>query len=40
MNRTLEAASLPNRRSLPVIEVRGTVMIGFMPCVLEAAWRG
>lgn len=39
-DRTLELASLPPHRSLPVIEVRGTVMIGFMPCVLEAAWRG
>lgn len=36
----LELASLPRDRGLPVIEVRGTVMLGFMPCVVEAVWRG
>ena len=25
-------------RSLPVIDVRGTVVVGFAPCVLEQAW--
>jgi glutaredoxin len=36
----LERASLPRGRGLPVVEVRGTVMLGFMPCVVEAVWRG
>lgn len=40
MNATLEGAALSGERRLPVIEVRGTVMLGFMPCVVEAAWRG
>jgi glutaredoxin len=40
LERTLALASLPRGRSLPVVEVRGTVMLGFMPCVLEAAWDG
>jgi glutaredoxin len=35
----LRTAGLPpSLHSLPVIDVRGTVMIGFMPCVIEAAW--
>jgi glutaredoxin len=40
LERTLALAALPRHRALPVIEVRGTVMYGFMPCVVEAAWRG
>jgi glutaredoxin len=39
--RALAAASLPpTLHSLPVVDVRGTVTIGFIPCVIEAAWRG
>jgi glutaredoxin len=38
-NAALVAAGLRNDlRSLPVIDVRGTVMIGFDSCVLERAW--
>ena len=37
----LRAAGLaPSVHSLPVIDVRGTVTIGFAPCVIDAAWRG
>jgi glutaredoxin len=39
LDRTLDRASLPRDQALPVIETRGTVTLGFMPCVLEAAWR-
>jgi glutaredoxin len=35
---TLAAAQLPVSNTLPVIDVRGTVTVGFMPCVLEKAW--
>jgi glutaredoxin len=35
---TLTAAGLPLSNNLPVIDVRGTVTTGFMPCVLDAAW--
>jgi glutaredoxin len=40
LDRALSLAELPQQRTLPVIEARGTVMVGFMPCVVEAAWRG
>ncbi len=36
--RALRAAGLAPTRSLPVIDVRGTVTIGFIPCVIDAAW--
>jgi hypothetical protein len=37
---TTEAAGLgpSSRHSLPVMDVRGTVVVGFNPCVLEQAW--
>jgi glutaredoxin len=37
---TLESAGIAGRDTLPVIDVRGTVMTGFNPCVVEAAWAG
>lgn len=40
MQGALAGSGLRGRRALPVIETRGTVMLGFMPCALEAAWRG
>jgi glutaredoxin len=36
--RALHAAGLGPTASLPVIDVRGTVTIGFWPCVVDAAW--
>lgn len=36
--RALGAAGLAATHSLPVIDVRGTVTIGFWPCVIDAAW--
>jgi hypothetical protein len=38
MDSTLAAADLPPNASLPVIDVRGTIMTAFMPCVVDAAW--
>lgn len=38
MDATLAKAGLPLNQALPVIDVRGTVTKGFMPCVVEAAW--
>ena len=38
MNATLVKAGLPLETSMPVIDVRGTITKGFMPCVVEAAW--
>jgi len=35
---TLTRAGLQSSPSLPVIEVRGLVMRGFFPCLVEAAW--
>ncbi len=37
---TLESAGIARRDTLPVIDVRGTVMTGFNPCVVDAAWAG
>jgi glutaredoxin len=34
----LAAASLGGQHGLPVMDVRGTVMIGFLPCLVEQAW--
>ena len=34
----LADAGLPATSSLPVVDVRGTVMTGFYPCVFEQAW--
>jgi len=36
--RALRAAGLAPTSSLPVVDVRGTVTIGFWPCVVDAAW--
>jgi glutaredoxin len=36
--RALRAAGLGPTSSLPVVDVRGTVTIGFWPCVVDAAW--
>ena len=35
---TLAAAGLRLTKTLPVIDVRGTVTIGFFPCVVEKVW--
>jgi glutaredoxin len=35
---TLRRAGLPVTGTIPVIDARGTVTMGFLPCVLEAAW--
>ncbi len=35
---TLHGAGLQASSDLPVMDVRGTVTVGFMPCVLEKAW--
>ena len=35
---TLVAAGLPVSSALPVLDVRGTVTVGFNPCELENAW--
>ena len=34
----LAAAGLARTNSLPVIDVRGTVTVGFFPCVVDSAW--
>jgi len=39
-DRALARAGLVSTHTLPVVDVRGTVMIGFMPCIVEAAWPG
>jgi glutaredoxin len=38
MEATIAAAGLAPVSALPVIDVRGTVTYGFMPCVVDAAW--
>jgi len=35
---TLLEAGLPSENALPVIDVRGVVTVGFIPCALEHAW--
>jgi glutaredoxin len=35
---TLAAAGLPESHALPIIDVRGTVVVGFMACAVEEAW--
>jgi glutaredoxin len=37
---TLAEAGLDAKGGLPVVDIRGTVMIGFNACVVEAAWSG
>jgi glutaredoxin len=38
MEATVAAAGLAPVPGLPVLDVRGTVTFGFMPCVVDAAW--
>jgi glutaredoxin len=38
MRATLAAAGFRDVDAVPVIDVRGTVTVGFFPCVVEAAW--
>ena len=38
MEAKLEAAGIHSSDSLPVIDVRGTIMSAFMPCAIDAAW--
>jgi glutaredoxin len=38
MAAALASAGLKDVRSLPVIDVRGTVVRGFEPCIIEDAW--
>jgi glutaredoxin len=35
---TLDAAGFGQSDTVPVIDVRGTITVGFFPCVVEAAW--
>jgi glutaredoxin len=38
MRSTLASAGFGESDAVPVVDVRGTVTIGFFPCVVEAAW--
>jgi glutaredoxin len=38
MKSALASAGLQDVRSLPIIDVRGTVVRGFEPCIIEDAW--
>jgi glutaredoxin len=38
LEETLRDAGLPSEKALPVIDVRGAVMVGFIPCAIEDAW--
>jgi glutaredoxin len=38
MDAAVAAAGLQSEMVLPIVDVRGTVMKGFMPCVIEDAW--
>lgn len=38
MDSTLRSANVAAVNVLPVIDIRGTVMAGFNPCVVDAAW--
>jgi len=40
MNATLRDANVAAKNTLPVLDIRGTVMAGFNPCVVDAAWAG
>ena len=40
MEATLRDAGVTAVNTLPVIDIRGTVMAGFNPCVVDAAWAG
>lgn len=34
----LAGAGLGGAKSLPVIDIRGTITVGFFPCVVDSAW--
>ncbi len=38
MEAKLHAAGIHSSDSIPVIDVRGTIMTAFMPCAIDAAW--
>jgi glutaredoxin len=38
MRATLDGAGFGEVDGVPVIDVRGTITVGFFPCVVEAAW--
>jgi glutaredoxin len=40
MEAKLAAVGIYDSDSLPVIDVRGTLMTAFMPCAIDAAWAG
>lgn len=40
MHSTLRSANVAAVDTLPVLDIRGTVMAGFNPCVVDAAWSG
>jgi len=35
---SLAGAGLERTKSLPVLDIRGTITVGFFPCIVEAAW--
>ncbi|MFZ5896991.1 MAG: glutaredoxin domain-containing protein [Myxococcota bacterium] len=39
MRRAVREAGLGRSNTLPVVDVLGTVTIGFMPCVVDAVWK-
>jgi glutaredoxin len=40
MHSALRSANVAAVDTLPVLDIRGTVMAGFNPCVVDAAWAG
>ncbi len=38
LDTALAGAGLGGTKSLPVIDIRGTVTVGFLPCVVDSAW--
>ena len=38
MRATLAAVGFEGSETVPVVDVRGTITVGFFPCVVEAAW--
>jgi glutaredoxin len=40
MESALESAKVETKKGLPVIDIRGTVVVGFNPCIVDAAWAG
>ena len=39
MHDLLARSGLPVKDTLPVMDVRGTVMVGFMPCIVDELWQ-